>query len=195
VVSSTEQLGALDQQTTQALSNIEKDAEELSIVARAVADAMHKRAAAATAAKIAAAQKAAAAAAAAAQVNEEVPETPVQPVVQAAPTTTTTTTAVRAQNSGRLIIAVISAAVLVLLLLISVATVRSIMGPIRRFMNTTRRLANGDTDARVGRGGIKELDTLAQSFNEMADKLAAAQATTSSIRDSSRRASMNARAS
>ena len=178
VVSSTEQLGALDQQTTQALSNIEKDAEELSVVARAVADAMHKRAAAAAAAKIAAAQKAAAAAAAAAQLKEDAPAAPVQPIVQAAPTTTTTTTAVRPQNSGRLIIAVISAAVLVLLLLISVATVRSIMGPIRRFMNTTARLANGDAHARVGRGGIRELDTLAQSFNEMADKLAAAQATT-----------------
>ena len=178
VVSSTEQLGAIDQQTTQALSNIERDAEELSVVARAVADAMHKRAAAATAAKVAAAQKAAAAAAAAAQLDADAPATPVQPVVQAAPVTTTTTTAVRPQNSGRLIIAVISAAVLVLLLLISVATVRSIMGPIRRFMNTTRRLADGDTDARVGRGGIKELDRLAQSFNEMADKLAAAQATT-----------------
>ena len=177
VVSNTEQLGALDQQTTQALSNIEKDAEELSVVARAVADSMHKRAAAAAAAKVAAAQKAAAAAEEA-QLKADASATPAQPVVQAAPTTTTTTTAVRPQNSGRLIIAVISAAVLVLLLLISVATVRSIMGPIRRFMNTTRRLANGDANARVGRGGIRELDTLAQSFNEMADKLAAAQATT-----------------
>jgi diguanylate cyclase (GGDEF)-like protein len=177
VISSTEQLGAIDQQTMQALSSLEKDAEETSVVARAVADAMHKRAAAAAAAKIAAAQKAAAAAAAA-QLKEIEPEPAVQPVVQAAPMTTTTTTAVRPQNSGRFVIAVISAAVLVLLLLISVATVRSIVGPIRRFMNTTARLANGDADARVGRGGIKELDTLAQSFNEMADKLAAAQATT-----------------
>jgi diguanylate cyclase (GGDEF)-like protein len=65
-----------------------------------------------------------------------------------------------------------------LLLVISIATVRSIVGPIRKFMSTTARLAAGETDARVARGGIKELDTLALSFNQMADKLAAAQATT-----------------
>ena len=192
VISSTEQLGALDSQTTQALSNLEKDAEELSVVARAVADAMHKRAAAATAAKIAAAQKAAAAAAGA-QLRAVIPAVPLQPVVQAAPTTTTTTTAVRPRNSGRLIIAVISAAVLLVLLLISLATVRSIVGPIRRFMKTTARLADGDADARVSRGGIKELDTLAQSFNEMAEKLATAQATSWSIRVSSKRESTSAR--
>jgi diguanylate cyclase (GGDEF)-like protein len=45
-------------------------------------------------------------------------------------------------------------------------------------MLTTARLASGDANARVGRGGIKELDTLALAFNQMADKLAAAQATT-----------------
>jgi diguanylate cyclase (GGDEF)-like protein len=180
VISSTEQLGSLDQQTTHSLNDLEKDAEELSSVARGVAEATRKRAAAtaeaAAAAKIAAARKAAAAAEA--QLEPVTPVTALQPLAQPAPTTTTTTTAVRPHNSGRIIIAVISAAVLLLLLLISVATVRSIVGPIRKFMLTTARLANGDADARVDRGGIKELDTLAQSFNQMADKLAAAQATT-----------------
>ena len=179
VISSTEQLGSLDQQATHALSDIEKDAEELSSVARAVAEATRKRAAAAAeaaaAAKTVAARKAAAAAA---ELEPITPVTALQSLTQTAPTTTTTTTAVRPHNSGRLIIAVISAAVLILLLLISVATVRSIVGPIRKFMRTTARLADGEADARVERGGIKELDTLAQSFNEMADKLAAAQATT-----------------
>jgi diguanylate cyclase (GGDEF)-like protein len=180
VISSTEQLGSLDQQTTHALTDLEKDGEELASVTRAVAEATRKRATAAAeaaaAAKIAAARKAAAAATA--QLEPITPVPALQPLPQATPTTTTTTTAVQARNSGRLIIAVISAAVLVLLLLISVATVRSISGPIRKFMRTTARLANGDAKARVERGGIKELDTLAQSFNEMADKLAAAQATT-----------------
>lgn len=182
VIASREQLGSLDQQTTHALANLEKDAEELSVTARDVAEATRKRAAAANAAaataanaRIAAERKAAAARAEADALARAQAAQPVAPVV---PTTTTTTTAVEPHSSGRTIIAVISAAVLVLLLVISVATVRSIVGPIRKFMLTTARLANGDADARVGRGGIKELDTLALAFNQMADKLAAAQATT-----------------
>jgi diguanylate cyclase (GGDEF)-like protein len=182
VISSREQLGALDQQATHALANLEKDADELSAVARDVAEATRKHAAASNAAaaaaataRIAAERKAAAAKAEADAVARAQAMQPAAPIV---PTTTTTTTAVQPHSSGRTIIAVISAAVLVLLLLISVATVRSIVGPIRRFMLTTARLASGDADARVGRGGIKELDTLALAFNQMADKLAAAQATT-----------------
>jgi diguanylate cyclase (GGDEF)-like protein len=179
VIESREQLGALDQQTTHALSTLEKDAEELSSVARSVAEAARKRAAAAAAAAAKSAALAAQKAAANAKAAEVVAASPVvQPVVKAVPTTTTTTTAVQRHGSERMIIAVISAAVLILLLVISVATVRSIVGPIRTFMITTAQLANGDADARVTRGGIKELDTLALSFNQMADRLAAAQATT-----------------
>jgi diguanylate cyclase (GGDEF)-like protein len=186
VISSREQLGSLDQQATHALANLEKDAEELSVVARDVAEATRKRAATATAAAAAAAAAATnarisaerKAAAAKAEADAVARVRAVQPAAPIVPTTTTTTTAVQPHSSGRTIIAVISAAVLVLLLLISVATVRSIVGPIRRFMLTTARLASGEADARVGRGGIKELDTLALAFNQMADKLAAAQATT-----------------
>jgi len=182
VISSREQLGLLDQQTTHAVSNLEKDAEELSSGARDVAAATRKRAdaanTAAASAAVLAAKIAADRRAEAAERNALALATAMQPVTQAIPTTTTTTTAVQSHDSERMIIAVISAAVLLLLLLISVATVRSIVGPIRNFMLTTARLANGDANARVGRGGIKELDTLALSFNQMADKLAAAQATT-----------------
>ena len=179
VISSREQLGSLDQQAMHALSTLEKDAEELASVARAIDEATRKRASAsaAAAAKMAVVSAQKAAASTKAQ-NEAAPAPVAPPVAQSAPTTTTTTTAVRQHGSERMIIAVISAAVLLLLLVISVATVRSIVGPIRKFMTTTARLANGDTDARVARGGIKELDTLALSFNQMADKLAAAQATT-----------------
>jgi diguanylate cyclase (GGDEF)-like protein len=178
--SSRGQLATLDEQTTHALASLQKDAEELSSVARAIAEATRKRAAvdAAAAAKIAAlsAQKAAS--------IKPVDTITISPATgpprRSVPTrtTTTTTTAVQRQGNERMIIGVISAAVLVLLLLISVATVRSIVGPIRKFMATTARLASGDADARVARGGLKELDGLALSFNQMADKLAAAQATT-----------------
>ena len=179
--SSRAQLATLDEQTTHALANLQKDAEELSSVARAIAEATRKRAAvdAAAAAKIAAlsAQKAAASI----KPADTITVSPVTgPPRRSVPTrtTTTTTTAVQRQGNERMIIGVISAAVLVLLFLISIATVRSIVGPIRKFMATTARLASGDADARVARGGLKELDGLALSFNQMADKLAAAQATT-----------------
>ncbi len=67
---------------------------------------------------------------------------------------------------------------LLLLLAICVGTVRSIVDPIRRLIATTGKLAGGHSDARVSRGGIRELDSLAAAFNEMAEKLSAAQALT-----------------
>ena len=83
----------------------------------------------------------------------------------------------RAMN--RAAVAWISIAVLVLLLLISVATVRSVVNPVRRLIEASRKIATGEAAARVPRGGIKELDTLAVAFNNMADQLAVAQATAS----------------
>ena len=181
VISSREQLGTLDLQTTHALAAFQKDAEDLSDTARAVAEVTRKRAAAsaAAAAKAAAtaqAEKVAGRLKAAREAATEAAAPPPAPV--AAATKTTTTSKVRPPGPERTIIAVISAAVLVLLLFISVATVRSIVGPIRKFMETTAQLAGGNSRARVTRGGIKELDSLALAFNQMADKLAAAQATT-----------------
>jgi diguanylate cyclase (GGDEF)-like protein len=78
----------------------------------------------------------------------------------------------------RALIASISALVLLILLVISVATVRSVVIPIRQFMTTTERLARGDDTARFTRGGIKELDALAASFNRMAASLADARTVT-----------------
>lgn len=89
-----------------------------------------------------------------------------------------TTTTVPAENNGRMLIALISGAVLVLLLLICVATVRSVTLPIRRMIAMTKRLstAGGDVNVTVARGGIRELDTLAVAFNDMAARLNAAHA-------------------
>jgi diguanylate cyclase (GGDEF)-like protein len=81
-------------------------------------------------------------------------------------------------GSGGVPIAAISGAVMLIVLVISVATVRSIVMPIRQFMLTTERLAAGEETARFMRGGIKELDALAVSFNRMAESLAEARGVT-----------------
>ena len=79
-------------------------------------------------------------------------------------------------NEHAALIGWISAAVLLLMLMISVGTVRSIVGPVRRMRSATRRLAGGEVSVQVARGGILELDDLAVSFNQMAEQLAAAHA-------------------
>jgi diguanylate cyclase (GGDEF)-like protein len=81
-------------------------------------------------------------------------------------------------NSDGVTIAAISGLVLLILFVISVATVRSIVVPIRQFIRTTGQLAAGDEEARFVRGGIKELDALAVSLNRMARSLADARAAT-----------------
>lgn len=73
-------------------------------------------------------------------------------------------------------VAWISVAVLTLLLLISIATVRSVVKPVRRMIEASRRIAAGEPATRVPRGGVKELDALAVAFNDMAEQLAMAQA-------------------
>jgi diguanylate cyclase (GGDEF)-like protein len=91
----------------------------------------------------------------------------------------TETTAITPPETGRRdLIAWISAGVLLLLVIICAGTVMSIVGPVRRLLKATARLANGETNVRVQRGGIKELDTLAIAFNQMADELSVAQALT-----------------
>jgi diguanylate cyclase (GGDEF)-like protein len=71
----------------------------------------------------------------------------------------------------------LSAAVLLLLLWISVRTVVSVVGPVRRMRTATRRIAAGKAGVQVSRGGIRELDELAISFNDMAEQLAEARTT------------------
>jgi diguanylate cyclase (GGDEF)-like protein len=75
---------------------------------------------------------------------------------------------------ARAIVAAVSGAVLIVLLVICIGTVRSIVVPIARFVAVTRKLSAGEVEARVPRGGIRELDYLAVAFNDMATRLAAA---------------------
>ncbi len=75
----------------------------------------------------------------------------------------------------RTLLAWLSVFVLVLLLATIVNTVGSVVLPVRRLVGATQRLAQGETDVLVPRGGTKELDTLAASFNQMAERLSAAQ--------------------
>jgi diguanylate cyclase (GGDEF)-like protein len=71
----------------------------------------------------------------------------------------------------------ISAAAVAILLWVSIRTVMSVVGPVRRIRSATLKIAGGETGARVKRGGIRELDDLAISFNLMAEQLADAKAT------------------
>jgi diguanylate cyclase (GGDEF)-like protein len=93
----------------------------------------------------------------------------------------TSTSATQSQHSR--LIGWISAAVLVLMSIVSVWTVLSIVGPVRRIRSATRRLAAGEVDVKVQRGGIQELDDLAVSFNQMAEQLASAHALTRTYQD------------
>lgn len=89
-------------------------------------------------------------------------------------TAVTTTTTVPNDDGRRALVAWITTAVLALLITISLFTVRSVLIPVRKMLDLTAKIASGETDVRVPRGGIKELDTLAIAFNQMAAQLAAA---------------------
>jgi diguanylate cyclase (GGDEF)-like protein len=71
----------------------------------------------------------------------------------------------------------LSAGVLVLILWISIRTVASVVGPVRQMRAATRQLAAGKVPLQVKRGGVRELDDLSVSFNQMAEQLADARAT------------------
>jgi diguanylate cyclase (GGDEF)-like protein len=89
-------------------------------------------------------------------------------------TETTSTSEQKPRRFG--VIFWISAAALLLLLWVSVQTVLSVVRPVRRIRAATRRIAGGAARVRVKRGGIRELDELAVSFNQMAEQLADAKA-------------------
>jgi len=94
------------------------------------------------------------------------------------PVAVSTTLERRDRTDERTLFAWMSIGVLALLLAVSATMVIRIVGPVRRLMLASRRIAEGDTGIRVARGGIKELDFLAVSFNQMAERLAAAQIVT-----------------
>ncbi len=105
------------------------------------------------------------------------------PLTTAMPPTTVatpidTTRAIDLPRQGRALIAWITLFVLSLLLAISAWTVRSVAGPVRRMLAVIARMECGAMDARVSRGGVRELDTLGVAFNRMAEKLAIAQQAT-----------------
>lgn len=68
-----------------------------------------------------------------------------------------------------------SAATLLMLMIIAFATVTGVTAPVQRLTEATRRLAGGAVKTRVLRGGVRELDTLAEAFNQMAEQLQQAQ--------------------
>ncbi|MBM0107684.1 EAL domain-containing protein [Steroidobacter sp. S1-65] len=83
--------------------------------------------------------------------------------------------AVRASDRADSQLSWASGITLALLLVIAFATVTGVTAPVRRLTEATRRLAGGAVRTRVLRGGVRELDTLAEAFNEMAEQLQQAQ--------------------
>jgi diguanylate cyclase (GGDEF)-like protein len=77
----------------------------------------------------------------------------------------------------------ISAFILVVLLYVAVGTVMSVLRPVRQLMLAMRKVANGEADVAVPRGGIKELDSVAVAFNTMAGELAQARAVAHEYQD------------
>lgn len=86
-----------------------------------------------------------------------------------------TTTVLDPEGSRqRILVAWLSGGVMLLVVCISVATAVSIVRPVRRLIGATSRIAGGERAVTVPRGGIRELDTLAVAFNDMAVQLNAA---------------------
>jgi diguanylate cyclase (GGDEF)-like protein len=195
VLANREQLAQLDEQNPRGVAPFERGAEELAGLVRGIGAAARKQARAAAAgppsgtgsqagmrgtqttssdtpaAAVAATPAAPTNSGAAAGAMDAAGDQP-DPTPATAPETLTS------PASDGVMIAFISGLVLLILFVISVATVRSIVIPIRQFMTTTELLAGGDDAARFTRGGIKELDALAISFNRMAESLADARALT-----------------
>jgi diguanylate cyclase (GGDEF)-like protein len=80
-----------------------------------------------------------------------------------------------AERRSRALVFWITVAVLATILVVSISTIRSVIRPVRRLMDATRRLSAGGT-VQVERGGIREIDELAMAFNHMAVQLASARA-------------------
>jgi diguanylate cyclase (GGDEF)-like protein len=96
---------------------------------------------------------------------------PVAPAVaDSAPPPETTT--ITPSNEGRYALFVkITISVVTLVFIVSLLTALSIVRPVRRLVVAAAKLAAGQTHIRVERGGMKELDQLAGSFNQMAQDL------------------------
>jgi diguanylate cyclase (GGDEF)-like protein len=74
----------------------------------------------------------------------------------------------------RQLIGLFTATLLGVSLLICIGTVRSIVKPVKSLLEASSRIAAGERNVVVERGGVRELDTLAAAFNEMAVEVATA---------------------
>jgi diguanylate cyclase (GGDEF)-like protein len=82
------------------------------------------------------------------------------------------TTETGADRDARATMAVVTALTLLVTTIVCILTVRSVVMPVRRFLDATTKLGRGNHRVHVAPGGIRELDTLANAFNEMAQQLA-----------------------
>jgi diguanylate cyclase (GGDEF)-like protein len=96
---------------------------------------------------------------------------PLTPQPQALVSELVETTSERSDPEAARLMATVTVLVMLIIIAISVFTVRSIVLPVRRLIGATRRLADGQANVRVGRGGIKELDIVAQAFDQMSAQL------------------------
>ena len=97
----------------------------------------------------------------------EPPVTSDPPVTDSVVTTETGT-----GRDARPTMAIVTILTLLVTTVVCILTVRSVVVPVRRFLEATTKLARGNHDVHVTPGGIRELDTLANAFNEMAKQLA-----------------------
>jgi diguanylate cyclase (GGDEF)-like protein len=77
---------------------------------------------------------------------------------------------VAAEHTERQIIS-FNIGTITLIVLTALVILFGIAAPIRRLLYVTRRLGGGALEARVPRGGLRELDELAGAFNDMAEAL------------------------
>jgi diguanylate cyclase (GGDEF)-like protein len=91
-----------------------------------------------------------------------------------APMVRTVTERITTESASSLSMLWVSAAVLLLMLFATLFTVVGVTRPVRRLTEATRRIARGDTDVSLPRGGARELDELGLAFNDMARELTGA---------------------
>jgi diguanylate cyclase (GGDEF)-like protein len=87
----------------------------------------------------------------------------------------TETTVERSDAESARLMALVTTLVMLTIVAVSFFTIRSILVPVRRLVNAAKEIANGPANVRVPRGGMRELDVVACSFNDMALRLEAAQ--------------------
>jgi diguanylate cyclase (GGDEF)-like protein len=100
------------------------------------------------------------------------PATTTEATIQRSDSTTTLETP---DDSRHVLLFWLSTAVLLAVACVSAFILIGILRPVRRLVSASSRIANGETGISIPRGGLRELDTLAEAFNNMAAQLAAAQ--------------------